>query len=348
MNTHHGASPGPVILETGAMPSDSRFYIRRKVDDIADICLESMNPTLVLKASRHSGRSSLLSRLHFAAIDRGEKSCYLNLTDLDESTLASPVKLFPALARMISDAIEIDSKSGDYPSRRLGPMEGMTRFLEKEVLESGSTPVLLLFDEVDIVTRYPECGLALFSMLRGWHNRRSTDRKGRWMKLRMVITHAADTSLWIPDLNQSPFNVGLNVTLDDFDEVQVADLNRRLGGPLKDEEVGRLMALVGGHPFLIRLSLHKLATNEYSLARLEGSAVATDGLFAGYLKQVFGRVWSKSEYQPSLLQVLEEGKCDDESHFQRFWSEGLVLGNSRTAVRMRCRLFEQYVPYLRD
>ena len=48
------------------------------------------------------------------------------------------------------------------------------------------------------------------------------------------------------DLNQSPFNVGTRLTLADFTLAQIAELNRRYGGPLTGEEaLARLLQALG-------------------------------------------------------------------------------------------------------
>jgi len=337
-------SPVAVILETGAMPVDSPFYVLRHADNCAARCLASSNPTLIVKASRQSGKSSLLNRLHFGAIEEGGESCYLNFEDLDESTLASPERLLPALARMMADSLETDAKPDDFWSDRHGPKENLLSFVEKKILEPNLTSVQLVFDEVDIIARHPESSLALFSMLRSWHNRRSTDTKGRWKKFRLVIAHATDPTLWIPNLNQSPFNVGLNITLEDFDEQNVTDLNGWHGGPLNNAaEIRMLMALVGGHPFFVRLSLYALAMKQRSLPELVNSANANDGPFADYLNKFFRPILHSAELRSALHEVLDAGTCQDEGHFQRLWAEGVVRGPARSAVKMRCQLFEQYL-----
>ena len=49
----------------------------------------------------------------------------------------------------------------------------------------------------------------------------------------MAIVHATEPHLFIQDLNQSPFNVGTKIFLEDFTADQVAELNRRYNSPLR-------------------------------------------------------------------------------------------------------------------
>ena len=89
-------------------------------------------------------------------------------------------------------------------------------------------------DEVD---RLFSCsfGSEVFGLFRSWHNARSLDPEGPWRNLTMVIGYATEAHLFISDLNQSPFNVGTRLTLNDFTPEQVAELNRRYDSPLKDQ-----------------------------------------------------------------------------------------------------------------
>ena len=77
-------------------------------------------------------------------------------------------------------------------------------------------PVVWGLDEVD---RLSNCAYKndFFGLLRSWHN-------FRWAPFTIVLAYAAEAHLLIPDLNQSPFNVGTRLTLEDFTFEQVADL----------------------------------------------------------------------------------------------------------------------------
>lgn len=77
-----------------------------------------------------------------------------------------------------------------------------------------------------------------------------------WEKLRVVIVHS--TEVYVPsNINQSPFNVGKNVELVEFSPGQVQDLAGRYGLSASASYTDMLMALVGGHPYLIRKALDR-------------------------------------------------------------------------------------------
>ena len=68
------------------------------------------------------------------------------------------------------------------------------------------------------------------------------------------MAYATESHRFITDLNQSPFNVGTRLVLEDFSLEQVAELNQRYGSPLRVQTgLAGFFKLVGGHPYLVRL-----------------------------------------------------------------------------------------------
>src|ERR1044071_6110944 len=128
-----------------------------------------------------------------------------------------------------------------------GPNPNFRRSLHREVMETSSVPLVWGLDEVD---RLFDCdfGTEIFGLFRSWHNDRALDPTGPWGQLTLAIAYATEAHLFITDLNQSPFNVGTRLALEDFTLAKVADLNARYAAPLKtDAEVARYHRLVGGH-----------------------------------------------------------------------------------------------------
>jgi hypothetical protein len=148
--------------------------------------------------------------------------------------------------------------------------------------------------------------------------------------------------LWIDDINQSPFNVGHSIHLQDFDTQQFNDLARRYGLALVDTELARLYKLIGGHPFLARQSLYLLASTKLTLTELEASAIRQDGPFGDHLKRLSNILSTREPLRRAILQILKVKSCNDEHCFQRLFTAGLVVGASRHEVCLHCRLYELY------
>src|SRR5206468_9769560 len=107
-----------------------------------------------------------------------------------------------------------------------------SRISHRSPLASNHSPSLVWgLDEVDRLFNCPFSDV-VFGLFRSWHNERSLNPEGPWGRLTLAIAYATEAHLFITDLNQSPFNVGTRLTLDDFTLEQVAELNRRYGSPL--------------------------------------------------------------------------------------------------------------------
>src|SRR5262249_22212517 len=101
-----------------------------------------------------------------------------------------------------------------------------------------------------------------------------------------------------------------------------------------------LFDLVGGHPFLVRQSLYTLTRG--SLRQLEAEATSDAGPFGDHLRRFLWSLQDDEKLKASVQQILRHGQCDDEKHFQRLNAAGLVSGDVRNAVRMRCKLYQDY------
>ena len=165
----------------------------------------------------------------------------------------------------------------------------------------------------------------------------------KWSRFNMVIAHSTEPHLWIQDITQSPFNVGLPVRLEDFDFECVSLLNRAHGGPLTtDKDISDLTGLMGGQPYLIRQALYMLVTNRWSLAQLQSVATDETGPFGDHLRQILWHLHEHKELKGVLHRVLDHGICEDERHFHRLRAAGLIRGETRDVVQMRCLLYERY------
>ncbi|AUB43769.1 putative ATPase, archaeal AAA+ ATPase superfamily (plasmid) [Nostoc flagelliforme CCNUN1] len=145
----------------------------------------------------------------------------------------------------------------------------------------------------------------------------------------------------IDNLNQSPFNVGVVIELEDLTTEQVADLNRRHGSPLNFNEERQLIALLGGHPYLVRLALYSVASQRLSSSELFANATADNGPFGNHLRNHLFRLHNKTELVQGMLQVMRQNTCEDERVFFRLRGAGLVHRQGRL-VMPRCQLYGEY------
>ena len=327
----------------GAMPLNSKFYIVRGADEEFRVAIARQDSIVLIKGARQVGKTSLLARGLQQARAAGAKVVLTDLQKLNASDLASAEAFYLALADLIADQLGLDVLPDAVWNARRGPSINFERYIRREALGKISTPLVWGLDEVD---RLFTCsfGSEVFGLFRSWHNERSLDPAGPWQRLTMAIAYATEAHLFITDMNQSPFNVGTRLTLEDFTCPQVADLNERYGSPLKDEaEVARYYSLVSGHPYLARCGLQEMVVRRRDLAELEAIADQEDGPFGDHLRRVIASL----EQDPALCEVargiLQGQPCPTQESFYRLRSAGLFAGDSARYVRPRCQLYATYL-----
>jgi len=119
--------------------------------------------------------------------------------------------------------------------------------------------------------------------------------------LRLVVVHS--TEVYIPlSINQSPFNVGLPIELPEFNFEQVQVLIEQHQLNWQTSKIEQLMTLVGGHPYLIRLALYRIAQQEITLEKLLETAPTEAGLYNDHLRR---HLWSLQQH-PELADAFAQ------------------------------------------
>lgn len=330
-----------VALEapTGAMQPESPFYVERVADAQLRQQLAGKGTTTTIQAGRQTGKTSLLMHAIHASRSANRKVIYLDFHLIDEASRTDLTSFLQFLSEAIAEQLDLEWELVDeYWQAARNPAQTFNRFLQREVLQRFDQQILLAIDEADLLldTRYKK---HFFALLRAWDSRRAFD--AQWRKLDLVMVISTHPYLLIDDVNLSPFNVGLNIQLKDFTPEQSADLNQRHGSPLKPDEIPQLMALVGGHPYLVRQAYYTLVSESLSLADLSAAADSPDGPFGKHL--LFYR--HSLAQSPTLLeafqQVLREQRLPEESLLERLSAVGLIA-RDKDQWKPRCGLYEQF------
>jgi hypothetical protein len=343
--TENSGAPLPaadprLMSETGAMTIGSPFYISRTADKQIENQLGQAGQTIIVKGMRQMGKSSLLARAIAEAKKQHYRTLYFDFQRLGPEQLQSLDSLLRYIAQRWARDFKIDVKPDSVRYGRLSAQDNLTYFVQDAILDGSKPPVVLFLDEADQVFGYPYRD-QFFALMRAWHNSRAFDE--RWMRLSLVIAHSTEPHLWIQDINQSPFNVGFPIRLDDFDDGQVSELNDRHGRPLATtSDIWELMGLIGGQPYLVRQALFALVDSKMTLAHLKEVAANESGPFGDHLRR---HIWSLAKdkgLKGALRKVLSGKQCSDEKHFQRLSAAGLILGETRAAAKIRCQLYAKY------
>jgi hypothetical protein len=325
-------------LETpeGTMSPESGFYVERESDGIARRALERQGVTLTIKGARQMGKSSLLVRLLEGVTDR--RKVFLDFQLFDRSALDDADAFYPQFCSWLTEELELPDKVAEYWELPLGNSQRCTRYVQRYLLKEARDPLLLAMDEVDAILD-SSFRADFFSMLRSWHNGRATSPA--WRRLDLALVISTEPYQLIDNLNQSPFNVGEVVELEDFAPEQVVELNARHGVPFRGRDLDRLIALLGGHPFLTRRALYVVRSGQDTVDELFARASDERGPFGDHLRHHMFRLQRRPELLDCLSSVLRSGRCRDEITFFRLRGAGLVTRrNGRETAR--CQLYEDY------
>ncbi len=331
----------------GAVPLSSHYYIVRPTDEEFRAAIARRDSIVLVKGARQVGKTSLLARGLQQARAAGAKIALTDLQKLNTSDLATAETFYLALADLIADQLDLDVSLDEVWNARRGPSINFERFIRREVLGKINGPLVWGLDEVDrlFTTTF---GSEVFGLFRSWHNERSLDPEGPWQRMTMAIAYATEAHLFITDMNQSPFNVGTRLALDDFNFDQVAELNSRYGSPLKNKpEIERYFRLVGGHPYLVRCGLQEMVTHPHpnlgSLAHLETIADHDDGPFGDHLRRIAASLEQDAALSEIVRGILQGKPCPTQESFYRLRSAGLVAGDSAQEAKPRCQLYATYL-----
>ncbi|MBD2329656.1 AAA-like domain-containing protein [Alkalinema sp. FACHB-956] len=333
------AQPIPTLeMPEGTMAPESAFYVEREADEIALKTIQRQGVTITIKGPRQMGKSSLLLRTIGAAGAMNKRVAFLDFQLFDKTALTDANQFFRQFCVWLTDVLEMDDRVQELWNDALGHCQNCTRYVQRYLLKELGVPMVLAMDEVECIFD-TEFRSDFFSMLRSWHNSRAT--MPVWKQLDLALVTSTEPYQLIDNLNQSPFNVGQVLELTDFNAEQVMVLNQRHGSPLSLTQVGQLMELLGGHPYLTRRALYLVATQQITIDHLFEQAAHERGPFGDHLRYHLFRMHDKQELVHGLLQVLNKQTCQDERLFFRLRGAGLVRRDGQRVVP-RCQLYAAF------
>jgi DNA-binding SARP family transcriptional activator len=326
----------------GAVPLSSEFYIVRHADAEFGEALACRDSIVLVKGPRATGKTSLLARGLQQARESGASVVMTDLQQMTPGQIDTAEGLFLNLAESMADQLGLDPGVTSHWDPDRGWNVNFERFLRRGVLQQTEAAVVWGMDEVDRLFTHSYAG-EVFALFRSWHNLRSLTPAGPWSRLTLAMAYATEAHLFITDLNQSPFNVGTRLSLEDFTLEQVADLNRRHGSPLRDAaDLTHFIALLGGCPYLVRQGLHQMVSRKLDVRELEIAVRRDDGMLHDHLARMLLLISQDAGLQSTVREVLRTGACTDARMFYRLRSAGVLAGEAPTA-RFRCSLYADYL-----
>lgn len=333
----------PFLLEqlnepSGTVSLSDELYIEREDDALLKSQVVKSRSITTIRAPRQTGKSSLLVRGLQHARQHGANVVRLDLQEgFGETELHSLDTFLRALAEIVAEHFGLTDTEKAWAGSPM-PKRKLTRFVQDYILANTNVPFVLAMDEADrlLQTDYYN---DFFGLLRSWYNKGADENE--WKKLNLVLVISTEPHLFIDDVHQSPFNIGLRLNLQDFNELQVHDLNHRYGSPVQAAELSELIHLLSGQPYLTRKALYTMAVKKLSWANLKQIVATDNGPFADHLSYQYRLLINRPDLRRGLKQVINTGYCSDEQVLYHLLRAGLVKGKGQIYT-LRCELYRLY------
>ena len=326
----------------GAVAPDSIFYQTR--DNIESICCETvLKPASLIriKAPKLMGKTSLIMKTLAYAQFNHYHALYLNLSSADRNIVTDLDKFLRWLCVVVGKQLGLDNQLNNYwDTEILGSNGNCTAYFEEYLLSEINCPVVLALDEVDRIFPHTHVVEDFLGMLRSWHEKGKISRI--WQNLRLIMAHS--TEVYIPlDLNQSPFNAGVPIELFELNIQQVQNLATLHQLDWNENVVNKLIDVLGGHPYLVRLALYHISCNLLDLETLLANAAKESGIYNHHLRRHLETLQKKPSLTSSFKQVVNANKPVNLNPMQiyQLYSMGLVKLKDNQVIP-RCNLYREY------
>lgn len=295
-------------------------YLRRAVDVQAEDCIDRGEVMLLLQGPRQSGKSSLLARLMHYAKTREYRVAHADLQTLGQADLSDGIRVYRSLGHTLARQLKVEVDPDALWRDWSGPNLNLDSIVHA-ILCQVQTPVLWVLDRADrlFAQSYTD---DFFGLLRSWHNRRVLEPDGPWQWLHLVITYAEEPHLFLSDLNQSPFNIGVRLRVTDFTPDEVEKM-ANLYGLRQPKLAHRIFALTNGHPDFTRKALDSLTQGE-PIDRLECSLFEPSGPFGETLQRTAEWLVSQPDLLVEVRNLLEGSPPADMRSMHRLASAGVT------------------------
>lgn len=274
-------------LPNTPVPLNSALYIQRPpIETLAYQEILKPGALIRIKAPKHMGKTSLVMRISAQAQQRGYRAVKLNLLQAEDSVLSDLERLLRWFCANITLQLGIESLLDEYWDADLGYKVSCTTYLQGYILSQLDSPLVVALDEVNRLFKYPQVAQEFLPLLRFWHE--EANNVPIWQKLRFVVTHSTEIYISL-NINQSPFNVGLSLSLNEFDRSQIEELANKYGlnepqFGIESKQIDSLVRIVGGHPYLINLAFCHLVIQNNDLDLLIQEAATDTGIYRDYLR----------------------------------------------------------------
>ncbi len=326
----------------GPVPLNSRFYIERPpIETLAYEEINSLGSLIRIKAPRQMGKSSLLLRIIDRAAKIGYETVKVDFQQTDATILANCDRLLRWFCTNVARQLNLDPNLDDYWDEDIGNKVSCTIYFQEYILPQLKSPLFLAFNEVNLIFEHEKVARDFLPLLRFWYEQAKQDET--FQKLSIALVHSTEIYVAL-NINQSPFNVGLALDLPPFNLEQILLLAELRGLDAIDFAAAKkIIAAIGGHPYLINRAFYFLSKTDVTLDNLLATAHTQNGIYINHLRSQFDSLQKEPQLASAFSEVVnsKDGVGLNPIVSYKLDSMGLVkiIGEK---VTPSCKLYELY------
>ena len=327
--------------DISVVENNGYFYIVRS--RLEQRCYEEVvrAGTLIrIKSPERMGKSLMMGRVLDYATQQGHRTAVIDLREANKEFFVDINKFLQWFCAYLGDQLEVEQQPETAWKSFLGANTNCTKYVEKFFLNSDDSPLVIAIDNFDCVFRHPDVEADFCGLLRGWFEKVNTSKV--WGKLRQVIVYSQE-SYATHNINQSPFNVGLPIELDELDESEILALANAYGLSWTVREIAKLMDMIGGHPYLVQKAIDQIAHRNMDLDRLLRTAPTEEGIYSNYLHERLQLLETNPELVSAMKLVVNSDHPVRLSAKDGFKLDSMGLTKPQNSDRIpRCNLYRLY------
>ena len=329
---------GEETLET-----DFSKYVERP--PIEQICYETVRGAgslLRIKSARGMGKTLLVDKI-LSQVDKKEyKIVRLSFLNAGTGIFSNLDQLLYWFSSIVSKQLGLTDLIKQNWEGGLGTYS-CTSYFEDYLLKKLDKPLILALEEIDHVFSYQNVVDDFLNLFRLWHESAKVGKNSQ--KLHIILTYSTEN--YVPaDLNKSPLNVGTEITLPDFTPEQVLTLAHKYETNLEQEELQKIMNIVGGNPYLLQKAIYAITQERLSIANFEQTAITEAGIYGDHLRGHLLNLQEHSILAEGMKKVVESSAPVDLGATVNWQLHSLGLVTvEQNAVKPRYRLYTDYFSY---
>ncbi|MDJ0678849.1 MAG: AAA-like domain-containing protein [Xenococcaceae cyanobacterium MO_167.B52] len=319
------------------------LYIERP--PLESCCYETLlqpGSLIRIKALRQMGKTMLLDRVLAQVAQLGYRIAFLSFKLAERNHFTDLDKFLRWFCTMIARELQIPSQLDDYWEEDIaGSKADCTTYFEEYLLPATNSPLVIALDDLDLIFPYAEIYEDFFALLRFWHERAKS--RQLWKKLKLVVVYS--TEVYIPlNINQSPFNVGVPIELLEFNQEEVQKFAQLYELDWDMAQSKQLMAMIGGHPYLLKLALAYLKNHqEVTLSEFLRVAPTEAGIYSDHLRQHLLELREDQILASAFKKVVTVTETVQVEPLQAYKLDRMGLVQlSDNQVKPRCELYKKY------